>query len=104
VGGAGDASTLPGYVASGPASTGRCDPSRFRLAAGGDPRAAARASGAELRERERRSGISIPLALDVERAGSLVIAALVLMAALAGLGLIGLGPLLAAARRHRDHP
>jgi hypothetical protein len=34
----------------------------------------------------------------------LVIAALVLMASLAGLGLIGLGPLLAAARRHRRHP
>jgi hypothetical protein len=63
-----------------------------------------RSSGGAPGEREPRSGFGLPLALDAERAGSLVIAALVLMGALAGLGLIGLRPLLAAARRHRPHP
>jgi hypothetical protein len=89
VGGAGDDSTLPGYVASGPGSNGRAlgatpADSGSQQAAIRVPRR--RASGAEPREREPRSGLSIPLALDGERAGSFVIAALVLMAALAGLG------------------
>jgi hypothetical protein len=106
VGGAGDNSTQPGYVASGPGSNGRAlgatpADSGSQQAAIRVPRR--RASGAEPRERERLSGFSIPLALDGERAGSFVIAALVLMAALAGLGLVGLRPLLAAARRHREH-
>ena len=106
VGGARDDSTLPGYVASGPGSNGRAlsatpADSGSQQAAIRVPRQ--RSSGAEPRERERR-GFSIPLVLDGEREGSFVIAALVLMAALAGLGLIGLRPLLAAARRHREHP
>jgi hypothetical protein len=104
VGGAGDNSTRPGYVASGPSSNGRAlgatpADSGSQQAAIRVPRR--RASGAEPGERERLS--EHPARPRWGESGQLVIAALVLMAALAGLGLVGLRPLLAAARRHREH-
>jgi hypothetical protein len=108
VGGGGDASArLPGYPASGPGGIGR-SLATPTPASGSQQEAIGvlgrRASGGELRERDRRSGFITPLALDGEEPGGSVIATLVFMAALTGVGVIALRPLLAAARRRRGHP
>ncbi len=79
----------PATLASGPGSIGRA--LRAAPADSGPQQEAIsglkeRSSRGAPRERERPSGFSTPLALDAERAGSSMIAALVLMAALAGAG------------------
>ena len=55
-------------------------------------------------ERERRSGFSTPLAGDAGELGASTIPGLVLTAALAGLAVIALRPLLTAGRRRRGRP
>ena len=88
VGGGGGASAPPGYAASGPGGIGRA--LAAAAAASGSEQEAigglgGRPSGGAPPEGERRSGFGTPARAGRRRSGRSVIAALVLMAALAGL-------------------
>jgi hypothetical protein len=107
VGGGEGAQARPDYPTAGPGGIGSARRRRRGLGwrGEGSDRRAWLASGPRRAAGARTpQWFSTPLAVDAEQVGGSMIAMLVFMATLAGLAVIALRPLLAAARRGRGDP